>query len=185
MNSNQKRAEFTHKIEENQGIIHKICNMYCDNADDKKDMMQEITLQLWRSYESFQGQSKFSTWMYRVAFNTAITNFRKSKRHPIMEVLFEEDVKENSREAQDDLDEDVRYLYKAIDKLNEIEKAITILYLEEKSYKEIGEIVGINEKNVGVNVLVCANILFSINSFNLLPISRIDFQFTTYIYHFL
>ena len=144
---------FIEQISKNQGIIHKICNIYCINSEDKKDMMQEITLQLWRAYPSFKGDSKFSTWMYRISFNTAITNIRKSKRSPLMEALFDSDQDIPEKEDFTELDDDVNMLYKAISKLKEADRAIILLYLEEKSYNEIAEIVGISEKNVSVKLV--------------------------------
>jgi len=138
---------------ENKGIIHKVCNVYCNNAEEKKDMMQEITLQLWKAFPSFREEAKFTTWMYRVAFNTAITNIRKSKRHPIIEALSEQQHDVIEREDIPQLDEEINRLYRAIARLNDIEKGIILLYLEKKSYSEIGEITGLSEKNVSVKIV--------------------------------
>jgi len=140
-------------LEKIQGILHKVCNIYCNNSEDKKDMMQEITLQLWKSYPGFQGKSKFSTWMYRIAINTAISNIRKSKQNPLMEALFESQIEIPEKEDMAEMDDDVNNLYKAIAKLKEVDRAIIMLYLEEKSYKEIAEIIGITEKNVSVKLV--------------------------------
>lgn len=144
---------FLNLISDNKGIIYKICNVYANSHEDRNDLKQEIILQLWKSYHSFKGKSKFSTWMYRIAFNTAVTNIRKSKRHPVIEALTvtEEDFSE--KEKIDYLNEDINHLYQAISKLKDVEKAIVMLYLEEKSYKEIGEIIGISEKNVSVKLV--------------------------------
>jgi len=144
---------FIKQISENKGIIHKICNIYCNNLDEKKDMMQEITLQLWKSFPNFQGSSKFSTWMYRISINTAITNIRKSKRHPLMEALFESEIELPEKEDMAEMDDDVNQLYKAIAKLKEVDRAIILLYLEEKSYNEISEILGLSEKNISVKLV--------------------------------
>jgi len=144
---------FLKKISENSGIIHKVCNVYCNNSEEKKDMMQEITLQLWKAFPSFKEQSKFSTWMYRVAFNTAVTNIRKSKKHPIVEALSEHQHEIIEKEEISTLDEDINRLYKAIAKLNDIEKGIILLYLEKRSYAEIGEITGLSEKNISVKIV--------------------------------
>ena len=145
--------KFLKLITENQGIIYKICNVYANNREDKDDLKQEIILQLWKSYPGFQGNSKFSTWTYRVAFNTAITNIRKSKQHPIIEALSRTELNFSEKEDIDYLSDDINHLYKAIAKLKDVEKAIIMLYLEEKSYKEIGEIIGISEKNVSVKLV--------------------------------
>lgn len=144
---------FLNLISDNQGIIYKICNVYSNSHEDRNDLKQEIILQLWKSYHSFQGKSKFSTWMYRIAFNTAVTNIRKSKRHPIIEALSGTEQNFSEKEEIDYLNEDINHLYQAISKLKDVEKAIVMLYLEEKSYKEIGEIIGISEKNVSVKLV--------------------------------
>jgi RNA polymerase sigma-70 factor (ECF subfamily) len=146
-------AEFTKMISENRGIIHKICNVYANSREDKDDLRQEIILQLWKSYHSFQGKSKFSTWMYRIAFNTAITNIRKSKQHPIIEALSGTEPSYSEKEDIDYLNDDINGLYKAIAQLKDVEKAIVMLYLEERNYKEIGELIGISEKNVSVKLV--------------------------------
>lgn len=144
---------FLNLISEYQGIIYKICNVYANSQEDKNDLKQEILLQLWKSYPNFQGNSKFSTWMYRIALNTAITNIRKSKRHPLIEALSGIEQISSEKEEIDYLNEDINHLYKAIAKLKDVEKAIVMLYLEEKSYKEIGKIIGISEKNVSVKLV--------------------------------
>jgi len=152
-NKEKQINEFLKLISENKGIIYKICNVYANNGDDKDDLKQEIILQLWKSYPRFQGKSKFSTWMYRIAFNTAITNIRKSKRHPIIEALSGTEHNVSEKEDIDYFNGEINHLYKAIGKLKDVEKAIVMLYLEERSYKEIGEIVGISEKNVSVKLV--------------------------------
>lgn len=150
---NESTDIFLKRISENKGIIHKVCNVYCNSEEEKKDLMQEITLQLWKAFPSFREQSKFSTWMYRVAFNTAVTNIRRSKKHPILEALSEEQQVSIEKEDIPNLDEEINRLYKAIGKLNEIEKGIILLYLEKKSYLEIGEITGLSEKNISVKIV--------------------------------
>lgn len=152
-NNEMEINNFLNLLSDNQGIIYKICNIYANSNEDKDDLKQEIILQLWKSYPSFQGKSKFSTWMYRIAFNTAITNIRKSKRHPFIDALSGSDPISSEKEEIDYLNESINNLYRAISKLNDTEKAIVLLYLEERSYKEIGEIIGISEKNVSVKLV--------------------------------
>jgi len=144
---------FLSLISDNQGIIYKICNVYANSREDKNDLKQEIILQLWKSFHSFQGKSKFSTWMYRIAFNTAVSNIRKSRRHPVIEALTGAEELFPEKEEIDYLNEEINHLYKAIAQLKDVEKAIVMLYLEEKSYKEIGEILGISENNVSVKLV--------------------------------
>jgi RNA polymerase sigma-70 factor (ECF subfamily) len=150
---NRLSAELLERMTENQGAIHKICNIYANSREDREDLRQEIILQLWKSYPGFQGKSKFSTWMYRIAFNTAITNIRKSKRHPMVEALSGVEQSIPARENIGYMDEKMNSLFKAIARLKDVEKAIVTLYLEEKNYREIGEIVGISEKNVSVKIV--------------------------------
>lgn len=153
MNNERLKDIFVNKLSENNGIIHKVCNIYCNNLEEKKDMMQEITLQLWKSFPNFREKSKFSTWMYRIALNTAITNIRKSKKSPIFEALSEKQDILIEKEDIPYFDDDINRLYKAISKLNEIEKGIILLYLEKKTYIEIGGITGLSEKNISVKIV--------------------------------
>ncbi len=151
MKQREKETEFIKTIEQHQNILHKICSVYCCSQDDKKDLYQEMTLQLWKAYPSFQGRSAFSTWMYRVALNTAITISRKNQVQLKPEDTQLRIVKE--METLPDLSEDIRILYQAINRLNKIERAIILLWLEEKSYDEISEITGLTIKNVGVKLV--------------------------------
>jgi RNA polymerase sigma-70 factor (ECF subfamily) len=143
------KEQFLTLMEECQGIAHHICALYTHNQEDHNDLFQEILLQSWRSFKSFQHQSKFSTWLYRVALNTAITHLReknKIKFTPLNEV-------ENlASESFEYLDEEIKYLYLAIRKLSKIDRAIIMLYLDEYSYNEIAEIIGISSSNVGVRI---------------------------------
>ena len=147
-----QKEEFIKLLNANQGIIYKICNLYANTNEDKKDLEQEIILQLWKSFPNFKGRSKFSTWLYKIAFNTAIANIRKSKKHPVFEAF---SGKESNIPYIEDIDyfsDDINKLYKAIAKLKNLDKAIMILYLEKHSYLEISEIIGITEKNVSVRL---------------------------------
>ena len=150
MNEKLKETEFLHLTQKHQSIIHKICFLYCKNNSDKEDLYQEIILQLWKSFSSFKGKAAFSTWMYRVALNTAITMTKKPdllvETNKVPVIPYEND---NSIE----LSEDVKILYKAIAQLNRIEKGIILLWLEEKSYEEIAATIGITVKNVSVKLV--------------------------------
>jgi RNA polymerase sigma-70 factor, ECF subfamily len=145
------KKEFTRLLKENQGIIHKICNIYFYNRLDIEDYFQEIIIDLWKAYPSFKGQSKFSTWMYRVALNSAIDLLRKEKTQPQLFKLSqtEFEIPDNQTKTNSDKEEK---LYRAINLLSEVEKAIIILYLEDYSYREISEIVGISETYTGVKI---------------------------------
>ncbi len=144
--------EFTNIISTHQGIILKVCRMYCNDRDDSEDLFQEIVLQLWRSYPAFKADAKVSTWMYRIGLNTAITRLRKNSRKPLTQSLSIE-----HQNLKDPLPQriDIEYgeeLQTAINMLNKLDKALVMLYLDEKNYKEIAEIIGISESNVGVKI---------------------------------
>jgi RNA polymerase sigma-70 factor (ECF subfamily) len=148
--SKETENQFLGKIQKHQGIIQKISLIFSNGREDKEDLSQEIVLQLWKSYPSFNHESSFSTWMYRVALNTAIglTKNRKQfveiEKHPIVV---------NETEHNLFLSEEVKILYKAISQLNKVEKAIVLLWLEEASYQEIADITGISVKNVSVKLV--------------------------------
>ena len=145
--------EFVTLIEKHQNLIHKICRLYTKSDVEHKDLFQEITIQLWKAYPNFRGDSKFSTWMYRVGINTAITLYRKSKRR-IQSFSFEEIAyKVPQSESYDDTeDKQLKSIYNAVKALNDIDKAVIFLYLENKSYKEISDTIGITEVNARVKM---------------------------------
>lgn len=143
---------FVDQLEKNQNIVHKVCRLYTNNQDAHNDLFQEITIQLWKAYPKFRGDSKFSTWMYRVGLNTAITLYRKGKRSIRTQNM--EDVLYNvkSEEYDDTEEQQLKLLYKAVHQLNDIEKALVFLYLEDKNYREISETMGITEVNARVKM---------------------------------
>lgn len=143
---------FVRQLEENQNIVHKICRLYTQDADAHNDLFQEITIQLWRAYPKFRGDSKFSTWMYRVALNTAITLYRKSKRKVQTQDYEGVSFKITAEEYDDTIEEQLKLMYSAVKNLNDIEKALVFLYLEDKNYREIAETLGISEVNARVKM---------------------------------
>lgn len=144
--------EFVKLLQANQNIAHKICRLYTNDSDSHNDLFQEITIQLWRAYPKFRGDSKFSTWMYRVALNTAITLYRKSKRKIKTQDFENVSFKIASEEYDATEEEQLADMYKAIKTLNDIDKALVFLYLEDKNYKEISETLGITEVNARVKM---------------------------------
>ena len=150
MKQKQNKKSFSELIEKHQAIIHKITMVYESAWSDREDLFQEICLQLWLSYPNFREEAKFSTWMYRVALNTAISNVRKEKKKPLFAPLRESD---GITEDRSDEKEKVKILYRAISKLNRIDKAIILLWLEEKNYEEIAAIMGTSKKNVSVKLV--------------------------------
>jgi RNA polymerase sigma-70 factor (ECF subfamily) len=150
--STEQEKTFIEFFKPNQRVIHKICKIYTDNAEDHEDLFQEITIQLWKSFPGFKGEAKFSTWMYRVALNTAITLFRKPKKTGSQAVDI--DVSSLTMEYEDYEDDEhkLKKMYKAIYELSDVEKALIMMYLEDKPYREIGEILGITEGNARVKM---------------------------------
>ena len=144
--------EFLQIIQKNQGIIHKVSNIYCDLEEDRNDLFQEIVAQLWKSFPSFRKESKFSTWMYRVALNTAITSFKKTKRRPDKSSLTNDNFQLKDENYDMELEEDIKHLHRAVAKLTGIEKSIVLLFLENKKYEEIAEITGITQNYVRVKM---------------------------------
>jgi len=144
---------FEKLIFENQQLIHKICNIYGTSLADKEDLFQEITIQLWKTFDSFQHKSKFSTWLYRVALNTAITQKRKENRRPDTSSLSDGEMRIPNPKSTETDEDDLAALRLAIRQLKKVDRAIIFLYLEEKSYQEIADIIGITPKNVGVKIV--------------------------------
>ena len=154
MTDEQLHNNFVHNISTHQAILHKICNLYAHNKADRQDLLQEMLLQLWRAYPHFRGQAKISTWMYRIALNTAISSFRKQKRQiktqdfQVNEAILNKFTDNISVEE----DEKLAQMYVAIAKLKDLEKAIVMLYLEDYSYEKIATILGISANHIGVKL---------------------------------
>ncbi len=146
-------STFEKLIVSHQDMIHMVCNIYGQTAADREDLFQEITIQLWSSFSTFEHKSKFSTWLYRVALNTAISQKRKEKRNPDSISLSDMEMRIPDAVGTDTDEEDLQALQSAIRRLNAIDRAIIFLYLEEKSYQEIAEIIGITSKYVGIKLV--------------------------------
>lgn len=143
---------YTTSILPYSGIIIKICRAYTDSQEDFEDYYQEVCLQIWRSKDKFRGDSKWSTWIYRLSLNICLTLIRKKKR---TRQYYSSDSINQNPEGEDNTafsDESLNLLYDAIKKLTEIDRAVILLYLEEKPNKEIAEIIGTTPNNIGVRV---------------------------------
>lgn len=125
--------------------------MYMDNPEDQQDLFQEIVCQLWKAYDSFRNESKFSTWMYRVAVNTAIVFFKKEKRKVPVSPLSSDNIKEEEDDS-DIKEAQINHFYRAVNQLDKIEKALVFYHLEGYSHKEIGKNMGISEGNARVKL---------------------------------
>lgn len=139
-------AQFLEMIRQNEGIIYKITSFYTDKDHPISDLYQEVVLNLWKAFPSFRGESKYSTWIYRIALNTCVSFFHRSKRD-VTYVDITMDIPETVES-----NEDIQELYKLINRLGKIERALVLLYLDDKSYKEIAEITGLSVTNVATKL---------------------------------
>ncbi|MDF4203056.1 sigma-70 family RNA polymerase sigma factor [Maribacter sp. SA7] len=147
----QKEEVFTDLIREHQALLYKVTSIYTDKKEDQEDLFQEIVFQLWKYFDSFRNDSKITTWMYRVAMNTAITFVKKKKRRP--DSVSVADVFITQSDYKDDvLEEQLKLLYQQLQHLNTLEKGLIFLLLEGKSYKEIAQITGLSDSNVGTKI---------------------------------
>ncbi|WP_426669955.1 RNA polymerase sigma factor [Mucilaginibacter sp. McL0603] len=149
---NNKETLFLQTIEQNKGMLFKICKIYQDNPEDQDDLLQEIILQLWVVFDSFRGESKISSWMYRVALNTAIVFFKKQKRRPDIEQLPQNFDHPDAPVTSGEKEEQLAVFYKAVQQLDKVERALIFLYMENRSYQEISASLGITQVNLRVRL---------------------------------
>ena len=152
MQDNTQEATFLQLVKEHQKMIHKVCNLYCHSLYEREDLFQEIVVQLWKGYPKFRGDAKFSTWLYRVALNTAISGLRKKEKNiayvdPSALPTALQNLNDNNPEQ-----EQLQQLYEAIRRLGEIDRAVVMLYLEDRSYEEMEEVLGISQNNLRVKM---------------------------------
>jgi RNA polymerase sigma factor (sigma-70 family) len=153
MNSSHESA-FVKALEQNQQKLLRICSVYAENLDDKKDLFQEALINIWQSLPSFQAKSSLSTWMFRITLNVCMRLQTKQAKEKDRLRRLDSITFENIRveETHDEEYEKLIKLRNCIKKLNDADKAITTLFLEELSYKEISEITGLTENNVAVKL---------------------------------
>lgn len=146
-----KEEDFTEMIRDNQGILYKITSMYTRNREDQQDLYQDVVYQLWRSYDRFRGESKRSTWLYRVAMNTAITHLKSEQNH-FSGTPIENMVLKGTDTGNAELESRIKQLYEHVYRLNVLDRGIMLLLLEGKKYDEIAEITGLTSTNVGTRI---------------------------------
>jgi RNA polymerase sigma-70 factor, ECF subfamily len=146
-----QQQAFAALIEQHQALIYKVCHLYCKTGEDREDLFQEIVFQLWKSFPSFRGEAKFTTWLYRIALNTAISSTRKNKLGRLTTYVDNLPV-EVAQEDQGEAREQANLLTRAIARLSDVEKSIVMLYLEERSYEDMEEILGISQNNLRVKM---------------------------------
>ncbi|MBC7920121.1 MAG: sigma-70 family RNA polymerase sigma factor [Ferruginibacter sp.] len=144
--------EFVNLLNAHPGILYKICHLYCGDEEDRKDLFQEMVLQLWKAFPAFRREAKASTWMYRVALNTAVSNFRQGRRNPRPAPLSSAALQIPDLATGAAGHEEMAQLYAAIEHLTAVEKALVMLYLDEKTYEEMAIILGIGKSNVGTKL---------------------------------
>jgi len=147
MRGDQQEKLFLSVIEQHKGIIYKIAKSFKKDSEDKNDLVQEIIFQLWRAFPGFDERSKLSTWMYRVALNVAISSYRKEKNKSQLIVPWSENLIDFSADEEPD-GTNLNLLQQFINELKELDRALMLLYLEEKSGKEMAEILGLSEANI-------------------------------------
>ncbi|HQW11065.1 MAG TPA: RNA polymerase sigma factor [Saprospiraceae bacterium] len=153
MMDKDRTANFLVIIENNKGILFKVANSYCRNIEDRKDLVQEIILQLWKAFDNYNEKFKISTWIYRISLNVAISFYRKeNSRKRISNPLITDIFNFSETEISDEKETNLGILNQIISELNDLNKALMLLYLEERSYKEISDIIGISETNVATKI---------------------------------
>lgn len=145
------QERFQALVDEHRKILYKVCNCYCRNPDDREDLAQEIIIQLWRSFGRSDERCRFSTWMYRIALNVAISFYRRERTRTRYVQSTDQrllDVVDNTASQAPE----IRILYQFIDGLDPLNRALVLLYLDGYSYLEVGEVLGISETNVATKI---------------------------------
>jgi RNA polymerase sigma factor (sigma-70 family) len=148
----EAEKQFENHIRENELLIYKVCRIYAYTDADRQDLFQEIVIQLWKSYPKFNGQAKFSTWLYRVGINTAISGLRKQKNFITSYKPASLPVNRSDYNYSETEEERLKQLYVAIEQLNQVEKAIVMLYMEDRPYEEMEDILGISQGTLRVKM---------------------------------
>ncbi len=161
MSTQEHQYLFRQIIEQHRNILFKVARTYCKVREEQEDIVQEMMLQIWQSIDKYNPQYKITTWIYRIALNVAISHYRKTGYKKSVTVELPVFYNETSEDISDHSGDEVNILLKFIEQLKEIDKAIMLLYLEEKSYQEIAEIIGISESNVGTKINRIKNLLKS------------------------
>lgn len=152
MNKQEQQQFFQEIIEQHKGILFKVARVYCRNENDRQDLIQEMMIQIWQSIHKYNDQFKLSTWLYRISLNVAISLYRKSTTRANRFTLLNEQMTEIPTEDKAETGQQLNLLEQFISELKEIDKALMILYLEDKSHAEIAEILGMSISNVGTKV---------------------------------
>jgi RNA polymerase sigma-70 factor (ECF subfamily) len=152
MSTPAREARFQSLVDEHRGILFKVCNAYCRDPEDRRDLAQDMVVQLWRSFDRFDGRCAFSTWMYRIALNVAISHRRSEqvRTHPLVDHGHALDLPDLSDPGPDS--GDLAFLHRFIDALPALDKALLLLYLDDRSHQEIAEVLGITPTHVSTKI---------------------------------
>jgi RNA polymerase sigma-70 factor (ECF subfamily) len=150
----QRKNKFEALLQDHRGIVFKVANTYCWHPDDRADLAQEIAVQLWRAWPRYDPARSFSTWMYRIALNVAISYVRKEVRNRNLSVPLQEELHDTASTSSADpaLEDRVQLLQQFIERQPPLERALLLLYLEDRSQKEIADILGITQTNVSTKI---------------------------------
>ncbi len=150
----QEREQlFLSLIDDHKGILYKVSQLYCQDPEDRRDLIQEITIQLWKSFGSYDETKRWSTWMYRTALNVAISYYRKESRRISSSSPLTDDILDIDHfEKKHELNEQINHLYAFINQLKKFDRALILLYLDNLSYQDIADILGITKTNVATKI---------------------------------
>lgn len=148
----QDNEEFLRLLDGHKKIIYKVCNSYCRHPESRKDLTQEIVIQLWKSFNKYDSQFKVSTWVYRIALNVAISFYRREKRHSESYSLTDNHLEVGETDSSRETEDNIAQLHQFIGQLDELNRALMILYLDDNSYKDISDVLGISETNVATKI---------------------------------
>jgi RNA polymerase sigma-70 factor (ECF subfamily) len=149
MKDEKELSQWFHEIlEQNKGILFKVARMYCQNEDDRQDLYQEISIQIWKSLHKYNDKYKMSTWLYRISLNVAISYYRKNVRREGTNIPLSEEISQMQESDNSEKEHNLNLLEQFISELNDLDKALMLLYLEDKSHAEIADILGISASNV-------------------------------------
>jgi len=150
----EKKQRFIEVLKDHKKILFKIINAYCKDQEDKQDLEQEILIQIWKALDNFDGRSKLSTWIYRIALNVSISHYRKDHSRKERTIAIDENILEvvDINGTNPELEDHISLLYDCIRALDSLNKAVIILHLEGKSYKETADLLGMSESNVGTKI---------------------------------
>jgi RNA polymerase sigma-70 factor (ECF subfamily) len=153
MSQHPQNEAFLQLLAQYKKIIFKICNAYCKEVESRKDLAQEIVIQLWKSFSKYDAQFKMSTWVYRIALNVAISFYRRERKNANTASIPDDDFDiADERECKSETEANIALLHQFINQLDELHKALMILYLDDNSYKDIAEVLGITETNVATKI---------------------------------